>query len=740
MINLPDTTKKKLTWVIKGIGPFNSRTDTIFFSGNKFYTGIYALNGIGKTFISRLFSVFNGPDLTSDIKLLKEDEPKGFFEIKWLDENEMVTDSASLEIVSSGVPTVTKHPGSHVFHVFNSDYVRKMFYERQYDLYGNIEGEIALGKDSGAVVSLQDQLVTTNQRQNEIEESIKSYIDAKKAELVSHSVARTTSSYAAITFESVFNQDLLSADNAYAASLARLDELKDDIQPIQTTPYNGGLDFASVKKLLKKPVKRPQGDDEISTYVTDHIDFIKKGLTIQTEKPGKCPYCLRDFDTDTARIISLYETAVESEHAKYIQQLRELFVQLRKLQTDTQTYLNESKLAYQVIEQKSKLIGLQLDIEELAIDEQLFEDQIGAITDEITQLAKDEISAFTKVKSLDQVRDTVSQIDSYSQIMESKTGELNDRISKLATVRTEARKAACESALVDIAQTKKAEITEYNANKQLIIDTNNQIKELSAKVKKRTKVADLLADLIKMYFDDKYVLDKEKFTLRGLGVSSPINSKSVLSDGEKSIIIFCYYLASVYTLTETVEDEKKVVFIIDDPVSSMDFQFVYTTASLLKNISESVDFSQGGNSLLLFTHNTELASILTRNNIIKYIYFMESPSATLERLSEDQLLMPYYPHLKDVIALAEGKQPKHTSANSMRHVLEVLATFNCTELREFSSNIEVLAELPLLHDLSHGSISSQHPYRDVDFKNAAKAIVKYIYENHPKQIEKARGC
>ena len=739
MIIVSASPQKKLTWEVKGVGPFSSRTDTVFFRGNKFYAGIYAQNGIGKTFISRLFSVFNGPDLTRDINLLKEGESKGSFQIKWLDENEVETDSAMLSIDSSGLPTIIKQSSSYVFHVFNSDYVRKMFYERQYTLDGNIKGEIALGKESGEVAGLQDKLVQISNRQGELEASIKSYIDDKKTELVNRKVGKTTAYFTSITFESVFAQELLSANNSYAASLIRLDELKDEIQLIQTTSYSGVFDTASAKKLLENPVKRPQSNDEISAYVTDHIDFIKTGLSIQTDKPDRCPYCLRDFDADTGKIISLYEAAIKSEHTAYIQQLRVLYKQLSDLQKETSSYLMESKLAYQVLEQKSKLLGVQLDIEELAIDEQLLDSQIKAVTDQLVQLGKDEIFAFAEIEMLDQVGETVSKIASYSHMMNSKTTELNNRINKSTTVKTEARKAACEAALVDIAQTRKAEIAEYCANKQQIAEINKNIKELSAKVQKRTRVADLLADLIKLYFGEKYVLDREKFTLSGIGTSSSIDSKSVLSDGEKSIIIFCYYLASVYTLVDAVEDEKKVVFIVDDPVSSMDFQFVYTTASLLKNISKSVGFGQEGNSLLLFTHNTELAGILRRNNIFQSLYFMESPDIEIKRLSENQIFMPYYPHLRDVIALADGGQKKHTSANSMRHVLEVLASFNCTELREFSSSIAVFAAFPLIQDLSHGSIRSEQPYRDDDFKNAALAIVEYITEKHPRQIERAKA-
>jgi wobble nucleotide-excising tRNase len=192
-------------------------------------------------------------------------------------------------------------------------------------------------------------------------------------------------------------------------------------------------------------------------------------------------------------------------------------------------------------------------------------------------------------------------------------------------------------------------------------------------------------------------------------------------------------------LIDSVEDEKRIVFIVDDPASSMDFQFVYTTASLLKNISKTVGFQSEGNSLLLLTHNTELAGILFRNNIFKSFYTINDIDEAITRLKEDQLLMPYYPHLRDVIRLARGGVRSHTSANSMRHVLEVLATFNCIELRKFAESIELFAKLPLIQDLSHGAIRFQAPYQDSDFQEAAQAIVGYITDKHPLQIKRVSG-
>lgn len=73
------------------------------------------------------------------------------------------------------------------------------------------------------------------------------------------------------------------------------------------------------------------------------------------------------------------------------------------------------------------------------------------------------------------------------------------------------------------------------------------------------------------------------FTLKlnDFSISSP---DLILSDREKSIIAFCYYLANIHTLVSNDLDYDKIFLIIDAPVASMDFQYVYETAQIIREI------------------------------------------------------------------------------------------------------------------------------------------------------------
>ena len=62
-----------------------------------------------------------------------------------------------------------------------------------------------------------------------------------------------------------------------------------------------------------------------------------------------------------------------------------------------------------------------------------------------------------------------------------------------------------------------------------------------------------------------------------------VNPDQVLSDGEKTILSFCYYLSNIHTKINNTEDYDKIILVIDDPISSMDFDYIYQLTSIIKN-------------------------------------------------------------------------------------------------------------------------------------------------------------
>lgn len=92
------------------------------------------------------------------------------------------------------------------------------------------------------------------------------------------------------------------------------------------------------------------------------------------------------------------------------------------------------------------------------------------------------------------------------------------------------------------------------------------------------------------------------------------NASDVFSEGEKSIVAFCFYLAETHTKVGTEDEYNDLFFVIDDPISSLDFHYVYSVAQIIRTISSY--FSIKRQRLLVLTHNLEFMSILIRNKIM----------------------------------------------------------------------------------------------------------------------------
>ena len=91
------------------------------------------------------------------------------------------------------------------------------------------------------------------------------------------------------------------------------------------------------------------------------------------------------------------------------------------------------------------------------------------------------------------------------------------------------------------------------------------------------------------FFSDKYTLDEETFRLVFYkNTLEKDQAKDVLSEGEKNIIAFAYYIGDTHLKVESEDDYGKLFFIIDDPISSMDFTHVYTLCGVIRDISKSL--------------------------------------------------------------------------------------------------------------------------------------------------------
>ena len=241
----------------------------------------------------------------------------------------------------------------------------------------------------------------------------------------------------------------------------------------------------------------------------------------------------------------------------------------------------------------------------------------------------------------------------------------------------------------------------------------------------RSRVAETFELLLKVFFAEKYIFDKETFTLKRGDHEMLRGPHRTLSDGEKTAIAFCYFVACVHRKVGANSDYQKLFLVFDDPVTSMSYEYVFVIAQTLKNLSISdqgqVSVNPGlidGNKyirpeLLILTHSSYFFNISVTNKVVDksaaFALIAERDKHVIAHLG--RYVAPFQAQLKDIYDIAHGGQADHTTANAIRSVLEAIGRFCRPDKSEsLSTFVQHLAgeegisvRSTLINSLCHGT-------------------------------------
>jgi wobble nucleotide-excising tRNase len=239
-----------------------------------------------------------------------------------------------------------------------------------------------------------------------------------------------------------------------------------------------------------------------------------------------------------------------------------------------------------------------------------------------------------------------------------------------------------------------------------------------------------------------------------------------LSEGEKTAIAFSYFVVKVQERNFKIRDG--IVF-IDDPISSLDSNFIYHCFSLIKN-----HFVNAG-QLFVSTHNFELFNLLkkwlldkNRNRIKKKkdevcnFYMVENYIDADKRQARlkvlDNTLLKYnseYHFLfEELHNFVQNESPEYkdlyTIGNIARRFLEIFTNFKIPTTGDLASKIEALdidtAKISkieqgkvykLIQEFSHGSDpTSAIEHKDkIESQEAIKVLLNMVKESDPRHYD-----
>jgi wobble nucleotide-excising tRNase len=722
---------------------------------------IFANNGSGKTFISRLFRLTeNHTELKLDMDgksptdmLLKFGKANGSFTFSITDKDGNIKDNFKIEIQKGKLPNIPTT--NYIYHTFNQDYVEENILRLCYEKDSEIEGYI-LGKVNIDLKDDEDKLAHIEKEGKDlsaqIEREINKYVDEKVSNIQN---IKRLNEFKLLEYQSIFN----GIDKEKFEVSKSFSELLDDYNKIKSVPENLediqkierlNIDFEyynKIKKDCEYKFSLSALAEDFKKKIKEKQDFIESGMGLLEKQENQliCPFCEQELKINAVELIDDYTKYLNDSEAKTLKLLRNYKENLeRQINIFKELENTNSKRINEFTNYKTKYIpsseGIELiKIEIINICSNL-ERLIANITEKLKNISK-EIPIDPEI-----IEDIKKNQLLINKIVDSNNVEIENINNKKRSIGEEnklIRKEICKSVYNLLIEKHDSNIRIVNKLRGDWSTLNDEIrkKKEQQKVSKREKVSETIKTVLNYFFAGKYTLDNETFRLVfNRNTLEKNQAKDVLSDGEKNIVAFAYFIGDIHLKMNREDDYEKLFLIIDDPISSMDFSHVYTLCGVIRDIGKIIDKIKR-ERLIIFTHNNDFMRVLISNNIVDKKLLLKNCEI---KDFNNNLTVPYIGHLMDIYNIArKGESPNHTTANSIRHIIETLTKFENIEISCDSIAEYIRVNIPddtksytLINDLSHGGWrSEQAPINDDDYKEVCETIIKHIEREYQGQIE-----
>ena len=727
----------KIKFQLKNIGPHE---DLTFQSEKNIDYAIFATNGQGKTFISRCFAALQDDNYPYVGNLTSFGRYTSSFDIE-------INGTSSKFEINNGNITRDKNI-DRIFYVYNSDYVNDNVEKKDYKPDNTISG-IILGKNQINLKNEKDELEALEKESINAESLIKEEIQKAKDVLAKAKVSKNMKEYKDITFDGILN--LPSFDhNEYETILNKvntLSKMPEDLPDINHFSFLvDSINYDELEKLLKELVTPSNYEKDFVDYIKNNVDFIEHGLNLVKGNADICPFCKKPIDNTSLIIIHQYSRFLEDKESNVTKKLISFYKSFEEYESNIINIENQLKNC----KRSEQSIRLYIpDIDKLSYT--MIEDEFASVKKSIGD-AKSYINK--KLNNLSSLSIELSQCDYRNSIISLNKGldfvnkeidKINKMKNNIQTIIKGNKKELCVELSKKIRSENSQTITNYISILEKIKLKKQEIshKEMTNSIDKKELISATFSKLLEMFFHGKYEFDKNSFEIQLRKTYKINDGRFTLSDGEKSVIAFAYYIANVFDVVKAENDYEKIIFVIDDPISSMDFSYVYETATIIRNLKDilKIQFDKK----IVLTHNFEFFNILKRNKVSKGSYIMSN--GIIEEMRQEMLL-PYECHLNEIYNISDGKaKPSHTTPNSIRHIIETICSFEKNEksskvLESFiKENVEFKDNdyiYTLMQDLSHGTYRENMPYLDQELITACKKVIEFIENHYPGQLTSIR--
>lgn len=482
------------------------------------------------------------------------------------------------------------------------------------------------------------------------------------------------------------------------------DELENDIEEISKLEFKKiNIHLEKISGLLEQSAK-----ENLTNNLTEKIELYKNEIKVEENeriepwfKLGKelleiskekgasvCPVCKTDLTFSIDKLISEFADYFDKSYLDFLEQLKtskgdiDEFIESQKSNSNNSSslkgygkkYNKFIEIKFPELEQaeiKTDLFNLQRSIlskqgnssKKITIDIEPIKALLEAYNQNIEMLKSFKDNAITNLKNqkVDPIKIDKEIRDNYTELIYLNLNgtEKEKRVEKFHKANSD---------ILSIATT----ITELTDKK------TQRLKELKMEAK---KVAEYLAKLGITHFtiDLREGEEENNILIKYKGNDETKKRlQNTLSEGEKTALAFAYFMSKV---TTEATNKGQTIIVIDDPISSLDDNRLYSTAFLIHE--EFSDFKQ----LFVFSHNMLFLKYFNpffkRNERETFLISrgqIEDLPASLENFQS-----PYFYMLENLINFNTEAEPNYEEArkflpNYIRRILETFFGFKYAQL------------------------------------------------------------
>lgn len=748
------------------IGPIMSLDASL--SNNK-QNLIFARNGTGKSFLARSLRLLDEgaldgvtPEEMPEL-LVSEEAPskQGTF---LLYEDQDCIGSIGLNCVNQSVSFSVPR---YIFHVFSEDYVDFHLRQKSFELDGEIKHEIIVGQENLTLDAKESEGTDKKKRLDAARGSLdKDFAEQKKKLQGDFGINASLGSFKSLNSNSFFDSSPFSdakPPKTLAELLASFNKFKslptDPKLPLGTDPDELGLDWEAINSSLAKITSPSSVAEDVKSRIANDPSFFRSGLKLTSISGKACPFCTQSLTEAAQLALTKYQEYFEDAEAKEKDTLALLERSVKAARSKLTTWRTRYLTA------KSNFDDLKAFFP--SVQDKNTEDESAAL-DVIDATLASVLEALANKQlnlSSDQTMPAENGVFGYDGLVKicERNGKLFGDLANLVNNSSNERKSiqneACKAFLIEFHKSRLADINAIRLLNQQLQTVQREIEELrrtqGAKADARIRVAETFTLLLKRFFGAKYTFDAATFKVLREQKRMARGGDRTLSDGEKSVMAFCYFIAQSHLKVDSNDDYARLYFAFDDPVTSMSFDYVYTIVQTLKLLRISaageIEFNPKSGSprprMLVLTHNNYFYNVASSNGAIpKSGLFQLVPGATQHTLaSQKGFATPHQQQLKHVHDVSTGKtEPDFMTPNSIRSVVESMWKFCRPDVVDFGAFYEFLIDdceielkSVLINDLSHGGKFDDQPHKADDIVEAAReaiTVVKRFAEGQLKRL------